>query len=273
MSSGKKEHCLIEKIRGLGECVVAFSGGVDSALLLAAAVRALGGKVRTITVHPPYFPKSDIDEALRVSSSLGVKLETVEMGFPEELRLNPENRCYLCKKSIFALISERSGSAAVLDGSNADDLQAYRPGIRALAEAGISSPLAECGFSKKEIRALAKSWNLDVWDRPANPCLLTRFPHGTEISPSLLNRVEAAETYLIALGFPSVRVRDHGGLARIELPSEDLHRFCLDDRLEDVDSYLKTFGYRYVSMDLSGYRSGNMDPRHINSDKGGSSDG
>jgi uncharacterized protein len=298
MSSGKKEGCLIEKIRKLGECVIAFSGGVDSALLLAAAVRAFndkvlgekvgdgkasdgrtfsdqarGGKLRAITVHPPYFPKSDLEEAVRISSSLGVEIETVEMAFPEELRRNPENRCYLCKKRIFTLIGERAGSAAVLDGSNADDLQAYRPGIRALAEAGISSPLAECGFTKEDVRALARAWGLDVWDKPANPCMLTRFPHGTEIFLTLLNRVERAETYLNDQGFLTVRVRDHGDLARIEIPAEDMLRFFQDSRREEIDSHLKKLGYRYVSMDLSGYRSGNMDPDHINSENGGSSDG
>jgi uncharacterized protein len=286
MSFLEKEHCLIEKIRNLGACVVSFSGGVDSALLLAAAVRALGGKprngivrgnnVRAITVHPPYFPRSDLNEAVRVSSSLGVRLETVEMKFPEELRFNPEDRCFLCKKTIFALISEQANSTAILDGSNADDFRAYRPGIRALAEAGVSSPLAECGFSKQDVRALAKAWGLDVWDKPANPCLLTRFPHGTEITPILLDRVEGAETYLIDQGFHSVRVRDHGDIARIELPAEDLHRFCRnyqDKRSEEISAYLKALGYRYVCLDLYGYRSGNMDPRRINSNKGGSSDG
>lgn len=273
MSFREKEHCLIEKISELGECVVAFSGGVDSALLLAATVKALGSKARAITVHPPYFPKGDLEEAIRISSSLGIKLETLEMEFPEELRLNPEERCYLCKKSIFALIGAQAGTAVVLDGSNADDFRVYRPGIKALSEAAVSSPLAECGFSKKDVRALARAWGLDVWDKPANPCLLTRFPHGTEISDPLLDRVEGAETQLTALGFHSVRVRDHGDLARIELPKEDLLRFCQGNLMEEVDLYLKTLGYRYVSVDLSGYRSGNMDPRHIYSDKGGSSDG
>lgn len=266
LSLYEKRDCLLKALKNIGGCVIAFSGGVDSTLLLAAAVRVLGKRVEAVTVHTPYVPGRELRQSRELAASLGAELHVIEMDLPEELEQNPEQRCYLCKGRLFSRIEahgHRSGKTVLLDGSNADDGKAHRPGMRALKEMGVRSPLAECGFTKKDVRDLARIWNLDVWSKPAYSCLLTRLPHGISVDNDLLRRVEGSEEFLIHEGFPSVRVRTHGDkgdIARIEIPPAEREKFCKIDRMDRVDEALRKMGYRYVTLDLAGYRSGSMDP-------------
>lgn len=265
-SLSEKRDCLLKTLEKTGGCVIAFSGGVDSSLLLAAAVRVLGKEVEAVTVNTPYFPGWELRESRELAASLGAELHVIEMDLPEELEENPEQRCYICKGRIFSRIEAHGhsrGKTVLMDGSNADDGKAYRPGMQALKEMGVRSPLAECGFTKNDVRELAKIWNLDVWNKPAYSCLLTRLPHGTGVDAELLRRVEGAEEFLIHEGFPAVRVRTHGDkgdIARIEIPPGEREEFCRIDRMDRVDGGLRKLGYRYVTLDLAGYRSGSMDP-------------
>ena len=266
-----KRACLEHTLKDLGKCVIAFSGGVDSSLLLAAAVRQLDERARAIVMHPPYVPARELEEARELADELGVQYEIIDMDMPGELGDNPERRCYLCKLKLFRKIGERARAAgiqAVLDGSNADDGQAYRPGMQALAEMGVRSPLAECGFTKADVRELSRSWGLPTWDKPAYSCLLTRLPHGSPVDIGLLERVETAERVLTEEGFPAVRVRTYrtgtGDLARIEVPPEQRKRFFSTGMMDRIDARLRETGYRYVTLDLAGYRSGSMDPQQKN---------
>lgn len=265
-SFDEKRDCLLKTLEDTGGCVIAFSGGVDSSLLLAAAVRVLGKKVEAVTVNTPYFPGWELKESRERAASLAAELHVIEMDLPEELEDNPEQRCYICKGRIFSRIEAHGrgrGKTVLMDGSNADDGKAYRPGMQALKEMGVRSPLAECGFTKSDVRELARIWNLDVWNKPAYSCLLTRLPHGTAVDTELLRRVEGAEEFLIHEGFPAVRVRthgEHGDIARIEIPPGEREGFCQMERMDRVDEGLRGLGYRYVTLDLAGYKSGSMDP-------------
>jgi len=263
MSLEEKESLLLSCLREIGPAAVAFSGGVDSSLLLAAAAKALPGKTTAVLVKPPYFPERELDTAREVARRLGISLALIGMDFPESLRNNPEDRCYLCKGLIFSKIidfSRRENRGSVLDGSNTSDMQVHRPGRKALEELKVRSPLGECGFSKEDVRSLAKKWKLPVWNKPAYPCLLTRFPHRTAVDEQMLDRADRAEQYFISEGFPVVRVRIHGDLARIEIPEPEFSRFCKSERLRRIRSYMGNLGYGFVTMDLGGYRSGSMDP-------------
>ncbi|MFO7850221.1 MAG: ATP-dependent sacrificial sulfur transferase LarE [Spirochaetia bacterium] len=265
----EKRACLQKTLEEIGECVLAFSGGVDSTLLLAAAVRALGKRVEAVMVNTPYVPGWELEEAQKLARTLDAHLHIVEMDLPDTLKDNPERRCYLCKRQIFSRIEARAKTGnkkkIIIDGSNADDGKAYRPGMQALREMGVRSPLAECGLTKGDIRELAKSWNLEVWNKPAYSCLLTRMPHGSAVYPEILALIEKAEEFLIGEGFPAVRVRTHGDsgagyIARIEVPPEDREHLCRPERMDKIDGALRRAGYRYVTLDLAGYRSGSMDP-------------
>ncbi len=196
---------------------------------------------------------------------MGIEHLVIELPIADELQDNPEDRCYRCKHILFERIIERSDqwhADVVVDGTNADDARAYRPGMKALQELGIRSPLLECGFTKEDIRKLCRDWGLSVADKPAYSCLMTRIPHGTRVTEELLRTIETAERYLHACGFPDVRVRVHRDIARIEIGGDQFQRFCSSRRLQDIDQYLKRLGFSYVTVDLSGYTSGSMDPTH-----------
>ncbi|MCC6135723.1 MAG: ATP-dependent sacrificial sulfur transferase LarE [Candidatus Contendobacter sp.] len=248
-------------LRGMESVAVACSGGLDSSLLLAAVQIALGERVIALTVVTPYMATHEIAGAKVLTSLLGVRHRVLELPIPTEIAHNPPDRCYRCKRALFEklqVVAITEGCAWLADGSNRDDLQDYRPGMRALQELGIRSPLLEAGLGKAEIRRYARALNLPVWNQPAQACLLTRLPHGTEVSEEQLRQVEAAEQALRDLGFHAVRVRCHTDLARIELDRAEQARL-LDAALADqVTAAVLGCGFRYVALDLHGYRMGSF---------------
>ena len=263
----------LRKWAGSG-ALVAFSGGVDSGFLLFAAREALGGasaeKLLAVTLAAPYTPAGDVTGAETLAASLNVPHRVLRCPMPEEVRDNPPDRCYLCKRALFGQLlrmAEEEHLAAVLDGSNADDLSDFRPGMRALRELGVRSPLLEAGLGKAEIRELSRRFGLPTWNRPAGACLLTRLPHGVSVSAETLARIDRAEQRLREMGFPMVRVRCHpsgpGGYAemdtaRIELPAADLPRAVEPGPRERLSAALRELGFRHIALDLAGYRMGSF---------------
>lgn len=256
-----KYQKLIQYLKGLEKAVIAFSGGVDSTFLLKAAKEALGDSVIAVTVVSPYIPKWEIEEAKVITNAMEVKHIFMEVPIIDEIRFNPKDRCYLCKKGIFSMIKQEAKNrdiTFVLDGTNADDTKDYRPGLRALKELNIKSPLLENNLTKEDIRNFSRELALDTWDKPAYACLLSRIPYDQEIRIEELRRVENAEKYLMKIGFKGVRVRSHGEVARIELQKKDMASFFDEQILEKVSKELKNFGYRYVTLDLEGYKMGSL---------------
>jgi len=257
----KRYHDLLAGLSAMKGAVVAFSGGVDSVFLLHAARQALCERVLAVTVVTPYTPKADSDDARSLAEFMQVRHMILEQPIPNAIATNPANRCYFCKQALFgalAGIAKEEELEAVLDGSNKDDLDDYRPGMQAVLELGIRSPLLDAGLSKQDIRDLSRELGLPTWNKPAGACLLTRIPHDTPIEMDELLRIDRGEQFLKELGFPAVRLRSHGPLARIELPLESIAA-CLDPLLrEKIDTQLKALGYRYVTVDLAGYRMGSL---------------
>ena len=244
---------------------VAFSGGVDSTFLLYTAVKTLGAnKTLAVTAKSQVIPNEEMAETTAFCKKNGIRQMIIEPnvlqipGFTE----NPPERCYLCKKSLFAQMKDialDTGMRVLVDGSNADDNGDFRPGMRALEELGIHSPMAELGFTKKEIRALSRALDLPTWDKPSYACLATRIPYGETIDATKLALIEKAEKYLHGLGFQEVRVRVHGTVcARIEMNPNDFSRFMRGDVRLEVNTVLKQMGFAYVSLDLQGYRTGSL---------------
>ena len=257
---------LSEYLRSLKKVAVAFSGGVDSTFLLKVAHDELGKNAIAVTVKTVFSPQSELLEASQFCLSNGIqqKIVPVDVLSDYEIAKNPKNRCYLCKKVIFNSIKESCQQDGlykdfiILDGTNFDDTKDYRPGIKALKELEIKSPLCECGFTKEEIRSSCRFLNLSVYEKPSLACLASRIPYDEEISAEKLKKVELAEEFLKTLGFKQFRVRMCGTtLARIEVESRDEMEKILENRFEIVDE-LKKIGFSYVSLDLQGYRTGSL---------------
>lgn len=245
---------------------VGFSSGVDSTFLLFAAKEALGENVIAVTGESESFPKREYMEASEFCKKYGIRQIIV---YPGELKIeeyvkNPPNRCYICKKTLFTKIievSKENDVYTVLEGSNLDDMGDYRPGLQAIKELGVKSPLRENGFTKAEIRELSDYFNLPTSDKPAYACLASRFPYGENITAEKLSMVDKAEQCLIDMGYKQVRVRIHGDIARIELMPEDFESFMKKEVREKVNMELKKIGFSYVSLDLQGYRTGSMNEK------------
>lgn len=243
--------------------ILAYSGGVDSSVLLRAAAETLGQNLIAVTAVSETYPAEELHLAKEFTASLGVRhriLQTEELR-TEEFSRNAEDRCYYCKQELFGKLrqlAEVEGIPWILDGSNTDDLRDYRPGRKAAGEFFVRSPLAETGLSKQEIRDLARSLNLPMWDKPSLACLSSRIPYGTRITPALVRNIQAAEDIVRGLGIRQVRVRHHGDIARIEVDREDMVRLVSEDAKQMLKDSFKALGYAYICLDLEGYRTGSM---------------
>jgi len=259
---------LLEIIKEQGSAAVAFSGGVDSSFLCHASIAALGReKTAAITVVSPMLPGTELDYAKKTAALTGIRhLMLEENRIEDEVAANPENRCYFCKKKEFGSILKKArseGLNTVLDGSNIDDLNDYRPGLKAIEELNaeklnVVSPLRLAGLTKNEIRALSKHFGLPFWDKPAAACLASRIPCGERIDAGILERIEKGEDYLRSAGFRQFRLRSHNTIARIEVAPGERKRFFNEKLLDDISEKLKSLGWIYVSFELSGYKTGSL---------------
>jgi len=252
-------------IADLGSATVAYSGGADSTFLLAVCLEVLGaGKVLAVTEDSPMIARGELEHARKQAAQLGARhlvLPRDDLANPA-IVANAPDRCYHCKTTLFTSlieVSKAEGMAHIVFGENADDVDDYRPGSRAATELGIRAPLREAGLTKAEVRALSRQRGLSTWDRPANPCLASRIPYGTSLTAEALARVEAAEEILQHLWGPiQLRVRDHLPIARLEVPPEEIVRLAQPEVRAEAVKQLQALGYRYVALDLAGYRMGSL---------------
>lgn len=262
-TTDEKERRLREILAGMGGCLVAFSGGVDSAYLAVVAHHTLGKRSLAVTAESPSYPAYQKDMALDVVARFGLRHEFIrseEMSDPRYAR-NPVNRCYYCKHELYqklGALAEVRGFGYVLDGNNLDDTGDYRPGRQAGAERSVRSPLIEAGLGKEEVRALSRSLGLPTWDLPASACLSSRIPYGSPVTEEKLQMIENGESVLRSLGFRQSRVRHHGEIARIEIPRDELSRALEPETCDRLVEKFRELGFRYVTLDLEGYRSGRL---------------
>jgi uncharacterized protein len=258
-----KLHRMRATFAPMRNLIVAFSGGVDSTFVLKVAHDVLHDSVLALTTTSPTMPDEDRDSALAMARQIGARhllVESNELEIPG-YSANPLNRCYLCKHNLFTVCEAKAaelGIDVIVDGLNLDDLHDYRPGMQAASEKRVRHPLVEAEMTKADIRELSRSMGLPTWDRPASPCLSSRFPYGTEITPEGLSKVAAGEKLLHAMGFAVARVRYHGEVARLELEQSEIVRIFEPALRETVDREFKKIGFRFVAIDLKGFRSGSL---------------
>ena len=259
-----KSDRLLEVLRGMGRAAVAFSGGIDSTVVAHAARLALGDDAVAVTADSPSVPRAEVEDARRLAAQIGIRhlvVATEEFDDPDYVR-NDGSRCYYCKSELYGRIEAllpSLGVDVICSGANLDDRGDYRPGLRAAAERCVRHPLQEAGFTKADVRELARAWGLPTWDKPASPCLSSRLAPGVAVTPERTARVEAAEVYLHDLGYRECRVRLHEGeLARIEVPLAELPRLTDPDLRAGLVRRLKELGFRFVTLDLEGFRSGSL---------------
>jgi uncharacterized protein len=250
-------------LKGYGSAAVAYSGGVDSTFLFAVAHRVLGDRALGVIGRSPTYPKRELEDAIRMATEMGAKFEVVdtcEMDNPD-FASNPSNRCFFCKSNLFEVVggvAEKHGIRVILEGSNADDTGDYRPGMEAARKLGVKTPLLEAGLTKDEIRALSKEMGLETWNKPAMACLSSRIPYGETITLKRLSRIEATEMNIRNLGYRQLRVRDHGDVARIEVEPTLIAEVATVEARAAIVSVAKAAGYKFVCLDLEGYRTGAM---------------
>ena len=261
--AAKRDH-LLDLVRSFESCAVAFSGGLDSTLLAKAAQLALGDRAVAVTGASESLAAGELDACRDLARQIGIRHEVIhteELANPEYQK-NRSDRCYHCKTELFTRVEQiarQIDAAVVVDGSNRDDHGEHRPGLQAAKDRKVRSPLAECGFTKAEIRALAAHWGLPTWDKPATPCLSSRIAYGEQVTPERLAMIDQAERFLREFGFQPLRVRYHkGDMARIEVAPQSLPRFLDPEFRAQVTARLKSLGFKYVSLDLEGFRSGSL---------------
>ena len=258
-----RETALAERLRALPSVVVAYSGGVDSAYLAWMAHQVLGERALSVTADSPSYPERHRQMALAIARDFHLRHEVIGTRELEraEYRANPANRCYYCKHELYSTLTtlaRERGFAAIADGSNADDRGDYRPGRQAAREFGVLSPLDDAALSKADIRELSRAAGLPTWDEPASACLSSRIPYFSEVTNEKLRTIEQAEDALRSLGFRVVRVRHHGEIARIELGQDEVARAIAPAAAQAIDAALRALGFRYVTVDLRGYRLGSL---------------
>lgn len=263
MSAESKLNMLKELLAGMGSVAIGFSSGVDSTFLLQVAHEVLEERVLAITIKSSFTSEDEWIDALAFVEKNNIQHDVihVDLNNIQNFTANPINRCYVCKKHLFYLLKEKAkkkGITYILDGTNKDDLSDYRPGYQALKELEVRSPLLEVGLTKEDIRYLSKEMGLATWEKPAFACLASRIPYGEAIDEAKLGRIQNCESYLFSMGFKQLRVRCHNELARIEVLPEDRFRFLEQGLMETITSKFQEYGFKYVTLDLIGYRCGSL---------------
>ena len=260
----EKINRLVDFMKSMQHCVVAYSGGVDSAVVAKIAALVLGERAKAVMAVSPSVATGEVESAKTLAEEIGIDfhlIHTSEMEDPRYLK-NDERRCYYCKQGLYLALKEfvrEFPHTTIANGTNTDDLGDYRPGLEAARELRVVSPLVEAGLNKQNVRQLAKQWNLSVWDKPATPCLSSRIAYGESVTPERLRMVDQAETYLRSLGFRELRVRYHAGdLARIEIPQGEVSRFATLAEDKKIANRFRDLGFRFVTLDLVGFRSGSL---------------